>query len=127
MELGNKLIQLRTARGLSQELLSRELEISKTALRKWEMNESKPSIDNLMRICDYFETDVYTLLEDVSNVDFSHAKFEGTNYVVNPNNTTINFNDNKELTKLFLENQEKMSVLVVQQQELLGKLLGKEG
>jgi hypothetical protein len=59
-------------------------------------------------------------------VDFSHAKFEGANYVVNPNNTTINFHDNKEMVNLILQNQEKMAILVAQQQELLGRLLGRD-
>jgi hypothetical protein len=39
----------------------------------------------------------------------------------------VNNNVSPEIIASIFENQEKMSVLVVQQQELLGKLLGKEG
>jgi len=123
MKLGDKLQKMRQERGMSQDLLSLELNVSKTALRKWEQNEAKPSIENLLRICDYFETDIYSLLENVSNLDFSHSKFEGTNYVVAPKDTTINFNDNKEIFEIIMSNQEKINTLMQQQFNLFQELL----
>lgn len=122
MILGDKLYKLRKAKKLSQEQLALELTVSKTALIKWEQNESKPSLDNLMKICDFYEIDVYSLLEDVSNVNFSNAHFKGTNYVVNPNNSTINFNNSEKLLRLFVENQSKISNLLEQQLTLFEKL-----
>lgn len=122
MILGDKLYKLRKAKKLSQEQLALELTVSKTALIKWEQNESKPSLDNLMKICDFYEIDVYSLLEDVSNVNFSNAQFKGTNYVVNPNNSTINFNNSEKLLRLFVENQSKISNLLEQQLTLFEKL-----
>jgi len=123
MVLGDKLYKLRKDKKLSQEELALELQVSKTALIKWESNKSKPSINNLMKICDFYETDIYTLLEDVSNVNFSHATFKGTNYVINPNNSTINFNNSPELIAQFTDNQNKINVLFEQQTKLLEKLL----
>lgn len=122
MILGDKLYKLRKAKKLSQEQLALELTVSKTALIKWEQNESKPSLDNLMKICDFYEIDVYSLLEDVSNVNFSNAHFKGTNYVINPNNSTINFNNSEKLLKSFMENQSKISNLLEQQLLLFEKL-----
>lgn len=125
MVLGDKLYRLRKSKKLSQEQLALELEISKTALIKWESNKSKPSIDNIMKICDFYETDIYTLLEEVSNVNFSHAKFKGTNYVVNPNNSTITFNTSPELIAQITDNQGKINVLFEHQIKLFEKMLGK--
>ena len=123
MRLGDKLYQLRKDLGVSQEILALELNVSRTAIRKWEQNESKPSIDNLMLLCDYFKTDVYSLLEDVSNVNFSHTRFSGSQYVVNPNNSTINFNSDKNLIDLLKENQNKIIELAMKQQALFEKLI----
>jgi transcriptional regulator with XRE-family HTH domain len=54
MTLADKLYKLRKAKNISQEKLALELEISKTALMNWENNKSKPSIDNPLKICDFF-------------------------------------------------------------------------
>ena len=118
MILGDKLYQLRKAKKLSQEQLALELQISKTALINWENNKAKPSIDNLMKICDFYERDIYSLLEDVTNVNFSNAQFKGNNYVVNPNNSTINFNNSPELINEILNNQSKINSLFEQQNNL---------
>lgn len=126
MILGDKLYKLRKAKNLSHERLALELDISKTALINWENNKSKPSIDNLMKICDFFETDVYSLLEDVSNVNFSNAQFKGSNYVVNPNNSTINFNNSPELINQILDNQSKINHLFEQQNKLFEQFLNKK-
>ena len=125
MILGDKLYQLRKAKKLSQEQLALELQISKTALINWENNKAKPSIDNLMKICDFYERDIYSLLEDVTNVNFSNAQFKGNNYVVNPNNSTINFNNSPELIKEILFNQSKIHSLFEKQNQLFEQILKK--
>jgi transcriptional regulator with XRE-family HTH domain len=124
MVLADKLYKLRKDQKLAQEELALELEVSKTALINWENNKSKPSIDNLMKICDFYETDIYTLLEEVSNVNFSHATFNGSNYVVHPNNSTINFNSSPELIAQITDNHGKINVLFKQEINLFEKLLG---
>lgn len=123
MVLGDKLYKLRKDKKLSQEQLALELEVSKTALINWESNKSKPSIDNLMKICDFYETDLHKLLDEVSNVNFSHATFNGSNYVVHPNNSTINFNNSPELIAQIADNHGKINVLFEQQVKLFQKLL----
>ena len=70
MTLGTKLFNLRKQEDISLDKLAFELEISKTAIGKWESDKAKPSIENLLRLCDYYQTDIYKLLEDVSNVNF---------------------------------------------------------
>jgi len=124
MTFGAKLIKLRKNKNLSLEQLALELDLSKSAVAKWESDESKPNLDNLMRICDYYQMDIYTLLKDVSNVDFSHATFEGNNYVVNPTNTLITYHSTPEnIIETVLENQKKITELVQNQNELIQKIL----
>lgn len=125
MKLGEKLYMLRKSKNLSQEQLALYLEVSKTALINWESSKVKPSTENIMKICDFYETDVYTLFEEVSDVNFSHAKFKGSNYVVNPNNSTINFSNSPEIVQLLLDNQKQIASLFTHQNELFEKLLKK--
>ena len=54
MTLGEKLQLLRRSRGLSQEQLASELEVSRQAVSKWECGDSAPDLDKLRAICTYF-------------------------------------------------------------------------
>lgn len=54
MTLGEKLQALRKARGLSQEQLALELNVSRQAVSKWELDESVPDLDKLRALCVFF-------------------------------------------------------------------------
>lgn len=54
MTLGEKLKMLRASRGLSQEQLAAELDVSRQAISKWECGDSTPDLDKLRAICTYF-------------------------------------------------------------------------
>ena len=54
MTLGEKLQMLRRSRGLSQEQLAAELDVSRQAISKWECGDSTPDLDKLRAICTYF-------------------------------------------------------------------------
>lgn len=125
MTLGQKLYSLRTkkSKDLSHEKLAYELEVSKTAIIKWESDKSKPSIDNLLKICDYFETDVYDLLGDVSNVNFSGAKFKGNSYAGYAQNFIVNNTTSPELVESIIINQKQISELIEKQNALYDKLM----
>lgn len=58
MSIGIKLMKLRKNMQLSQEFLAFELNVSKTTLRKWEADESKPLIENLQKLSDYFNVQI---------------------------------------------------------------------
>ena len=45
---------LRRSRGLSQEQLAAELDVSRQAISKWECGDSTPDLDKLRTICTYF-------------------------------------------------------------------------
>lgn len=126
MTLGTKLLNLRKAKDISLVKLAFELELSKTAINNWESDKAKPSIENLLRLCEFYNTDVYKLLEEVSNVNFSNAKFKGNSYVIYPNNSTINYTTSPELIDSIMTNQTKITDLFSQQNELILKLLSKQ-
>ena len=54
MTLGEKLKLLRASRGLSQEQLAAELNVSRQAVSKWECGDAAPDLDKLRAICAYF-------------------------------------------------------------------------
>lgn len=54
MTMGEKLQLLRKSRGLSQEQLAAELDVSRQAISKWECGDSTPDLDKLRAICTYF-------------------------------------------------------------------------
>ncbi len=122
MTLGTKLHNLRQSKNISLEKLAFELDLSKTAIGKWEADKSKPSIDNLSKLCDYYDVDVYELLDEVSNVNFSNAKFKGSSYAAFAQNFTVNYTNSPEL----LENQKQITLLIEKQNELILKLLGEK-
>lgn len=125
MTLGQKLYSLRTkkSKDLSHEKLAYEIDVSKTAIIKWESDKSKPTVDNLLKICEYFETDIYTLLDDVSNVNFSGAKFNGSSYAGYAQNFTVNNSTSLEFIDSIIVNQKQIVELIEKQNELFSKLI----
>ncbi len=126
MTLGTKLRNLRTAKNESLAAIPFKLELSQAAIGKWEADKAKPSAENLLKICDYFETDVYKLLENVDNINFGNAKFKGNQYVIYPNNSTINYAASPEIIEVFINNHKTISELIQKQNDLIVKLLEKK-
>ena len=69
MTFGNKLLQLRKNRKMSQEQLADKLCVTRQAVSKWELDETLPDTDNLIKIADLFFVSVeYLVNEDVYRV-----------------------------------------------------------
>jgi len=126
MTLGTKLRNYRNKKGISLEKLAHELNISKAAIGKWESDKSIPNSENLLKIADCFETDVYELLKNVENVNFGNAKFKGHSYAGYAENFTVNNTTSPELIESIVDNQKKITVLMELQNELLVSLLAKK-
>ena len=62
MEFHEKLQQLRKQRGLTQDELSAQLYVSRTAVSKWESGRGYPSIDSLKAIAAFFHVTIDDLL-----------------------------------------------------------------
>jgi len=54
MAFGEMLVNLRKTKGLSQEQLAEELNLTRQTISKWELNQSTPDINYLVRLSDFF-------------------------------------------------------------------------
>ena len=80
MTLGEKLQLLRRSRGLSQEQLAAELDVSRQAISKWECGDSTPDLDKLRTICTYFGvTTDYLIWEHEEDVPQTAASKQDVN------------------------------------------------
>lgn len=55
MDFGDKLKQLRTAQGLSQEQLAEKIGVSRQAITKWETKKGLPDIENMVILSEIFK------------------------------------------------------------------------
>lgn len=62
MTLGNRLYDLRTKRGLSQQELAEALDVSRQSVSKWETDAAVPEIDKLIAVSKYFGVPIGALL-----------------------------------------------------------------
>ena len=64
MTLGDKILELRTGRGMSQEDLAAALEVSRQSVSKWETNQSVPDLDKIIKLADLFGVSVDQLVRE---------------------------------------------------------------
>ena len=62
METKDIIIQLRTARGLSQDALAEQIFVTRQAVSRWENGETVPNTDTLKRLSKLFDVSINTLL-----------------------------------------------------------------
>lgn len=64
MKLGDKICELRKAKGWSQQDLADQLHISRQSISKWEQDLAVPDITRIIELCTLFEISTDTLLMD---------------------------------------------------------------
>jgi len=64
MKLAEKILSLRTARGLSQGDLAEKLEVSRQSVSKWETGQSVPDLDKIIKLADLFGVSVDELVRE---------------------------------------------------------------
>ncbi len=64
MTLAEKILSLRTERGMSQDDLAEKLEVSRQSVSKWETAQSTPDLDKIIKLADLFGTTVDELVRD---------------------------------------------------------------
>ena len=62
MTMGAKIKQLRSKKGLSQEKLAEKLNVSRSAVAKWEAGDAIPELEKLLEICDFFSCNLDELV-----------------------------------------------------------------
>ena len=87
MTIGDKILNMRKARGWSQEELADRVGVTRQAVSRWESGSAKPEADKIVDICDLFGVSADYLLRDkyagegVTNAPSEHdpASRRGTN------------------------------------------------
>lgn len=64
MTLAEKILSLRTARGMSQDDLAEKLEVSRQSVSKWETGQSTPDLDKIIKLADLFGVTVDELVRE---------------------------------------------------------------
>ena len=65
MNFNEKLVNLRKSKGLSQEELGMELDVSRQTISKWEAGQSYPDFQRLVMLSDYFNMTLDELVKDI--------------------------------------------------------------
>jgi transcriptional regulator with XRE-family HTH domain len=99
MSLGTKLRELRTSKNLSQMQVAVELDVSQTAYGKWESDQTKPGIDNLLKISEFYETDIYNLLDQKEGNHNFNNTYDNSN--VNNAVETVNYYVSEKLVEQY--------------------------
>ncbi|WP_195941018.1 helix-turn-helix domain-containing protein [Romboutsia sp. 1001713B170131_170501_G6] len=69
MKFNEKILDLRKKKGLSQEELGRELNVSRQTISKWESGQSYPDFEKLVLLSDFFELTLDELMKDIDVQD----------------------------------------------------------
>ena len=69
MTLGEKIKLLRTKNGITQEIMAEKLNVSRSAIAKWETNNGFPEISNLKMISKIFHVSLDELINDDKNTE----------------------------------------------------------
>ena len=64
MTMGEKILNLRKARGWSQEELAEQIGVTRQAVSRWESGAAKPDADKIIAVCDLFGVSADYLLRD---------------------------------------------------------------
>lgn len=67
MSVGNNLKRFRKDKGFSQEQVSKELNISRQSISKWENDVCLPDIENITRLSKYYEVPIDNFLNGYSS------------------------------------------------------------
>ncbi len=64
MTLAEKILSLRTQRGMSQDDLAEKMEVSRQSVSKWETAQSTPDLDKIIKLADLFGVSVDQLVRE---------------------------------------------------------------
>ena len=65
MKFNEKLLKLRKEKGLSQEELGMEMQVSRQTVSKWEAGQSYPDFTRLVMLSDFFDMALDELVKDI--------------------------------------------------------------
>jgi putative transcriptional regulator len=62
LSIGENLKVLRVTRGFSQQELAEQLEVTQATFSQWEREIKTPTINNILKVCQFFEIPLESLL-----------------------------------------------------------------
>lgn len=82
MDIGQKIQELRKKNGLSQEELGNKISVARQTVSKWELNETLPDTENILKLCTLFDVTPNNLLGTEEKKDEERkAKTKEHNYL----------------------------------------------
>ncbi len=75
MEIGNKILELRKQRNLSQEQLAEKMGVARQTISKWELGETSPDLEQSKKLSQIFDVS----LDDLTNNDIKNILIEKVN------------------------------------------------
>ena len=75
MKFNEKLLKLRKEKGLSQEELGMEMQVSRQTVSKWETGQSYPDFTRLVMLSDFFDMALDELEKDVDVQEVRESSF----------------------------------------------------
>jgi transcriptional regulator with XRE-family HTH domain len=131
MSLGVKLRNLRHSKNLSQAEVADRLRVSQPAYHLWETDQAKPTTENLLRISEIYNLDLYSLLNNNDQNIVNHNPVFNDSSVQQQYYPTINM-ASPELMESVIKNQQQITVqqeqitqLIQSQNKLIESLLKK--
>ena len=73
MTLGEKIKQARKESGLSQEQFAEKMNVSRSAVAKWETDKGIPDINNLKTMAQLLDISIDYLLDDGTKIQFNET------------------------------------------------------
>ena len=80
MTIDQKIVQLRVSKNISQEQLAEILGVSRQSVSKWEIGQTLPQIDKVVRIAEFFNVSIDELLRDNMDIPSPAVKERGNKY-----------------------------------------------
>jgi len=74
MTIGEKIKLLRTEKGITQEALAENLNVSRSAIAKWETNSGVPEVSNLKIISKLFDISIDELIDDTKKIKITETR-----------------------------------------------------
>lgn len=125
MTIGTKLKRLRDNRKISQSEIADKLGVSQSAYNKWESDQAKPNLDNLLKLSEFHEVDIKELLEENPGIVSSNVfKDSSISHHIFNYAQTVNM-QSPETIESILKNQEQITKLIETQNKLIENLLRK--
>ena len=83
MTVGERLLNLRKEKNLSQEELANILDVSRQTVSKWETDQSTPDFDKIVPLCNYFGITTDELLTGRENLQEANKEDRNKSFARN--------------------------------------------